>query len=155
VEGNQHHRWAQFVGEHYPGAIGFARSLARDRDRADDLVQEAFARLMAGPPGVRDQRAYLNTIIVNLARAEWRQERRPYAAPMLVETVADDVDLRLDVGQAVRSLPQAQRDVIWLRYYAGLPVQEIATLLRHPEGSVKSLLHHARRRLAYLLHPRR
>ncbi len=131
--------------------MGYARSLIRDRDRADEIVQEAFARLAARWPGPRDPRAYLNTIIANLARTEWRRRGRPDPVLPIAEEFVDDAETRLDVRDAVWSLPHAQRNVIWLRYYAGLPISEIAQVLRRPEGSVKALHYDGKRRLAHLL----
>jgi RNA polymerase sigma-70 factor (ECF subfamily) len=55
---------------------------------------------------------------------------------------------RLDLAQALRSLPRRQREALVLHYFGGLGVAEIAHALRVREGAAKSLLHRARTSLA-------
>jgi RNA polymerase sigma factor (sigma-70 family) len=141
----------RLVEEEYANALGFALSMTRDRDRAADIVQEAFARLISRWREVREPRAYLFQVIANLARTEWHRAGRPDPVLLVAEEVRDAVETRLVVREAVWELPPAQRNVIWLRYFVGLPLAEIARVLDHPEGSVKSLHHYAKRRLARLL----
>ena len=141
----------RLIADEYPNAMGFALSLTRDRERAADLVQEAFARMIARWGEVREPRSYLFQVIANLARTEWRKLGRPDPVLLVAEQAGDSADTRIVVREAVFTLPAAQRNVIWLRYFLGMPLAEIARVLGHPEGSVKSLHHHAKRRLARLL----
>jgi len=54
----------------------------------------------------------------------------------------------LDVRRALAGLPRRQREVTVLRYYGGFDVHEIATILAVTDGTVKTLLHRGRQRLA-------
>ena len=58
---------------------------------------------------------------------------------------------RVDVERALGTLPRREREVTVLRYYLDLDVAAIATTLRVSDGTVKTLLHRARRHLAAAL----
>jgi RNA polymerase sigma-70 factor (ECF subfamily) len=79
---------------------------------------------------------------VNLARSYHRRRvlevRHATAAPVLTN------DPELDATWVeLRKLPAPQREVIVLRYYLDLPVDEIAELTGRPAGTVKSQIHRA------------
>jgi RNA polymerase sigma-70 factor (ECF subfamily) len=57
----------------------------------------------------------------------------------------------LDLRDAVRALPRRQREAVLLHYYVGLPIAEVAALMRCAEGTVKSTLSDARANLAKAL----
>jgi RNA polymerase sigma-70 factor (ECF subfamily) len=127
-----------------------------DRAEAEDVVQEAFVRAAAA--GRRftvtaNPEAWLRTTAINLHRSRWRKLRnfsriqQRLAAPQDVP----GLDARLDVIQALRSLPVEQREVVALHHLADLPVAEIATELGLPQGTVKSRLSRGREALARAL----
>jgi RNA polymerase sigma-70 factor (ECF subfamily) len=60
--------------------------------------------------------------------------------------------LSLSVAQGLDELPDQQRQVLVLRFFADLPVRSIAQELGVPEGTVKSRLHTAVRALRARLH---
>ncbi len=141
----------RLIDAEYSNALGFALALTRDLDQAQDIVQEAFTRLIGRWVGVREPHAYLFEVIANLARAEWLRQGRPEPVLRIAEEAGDGVVTQLVVREAVWTLPPAQRDVIWLRYFLDLPLGEIARVLDRPEGTVKSLHHHAKQGLAHAL----
>lgn len=53
--------------------------------------------------------------------------------------------MQLQLRKAIQALPFKQRTVIYLFYFADLPVKEISTLLKIPEGTVKSRLNAAKK----------
>jgi RNA polymerase sigma-70 factor, ECF subfamily len=124
---------------------------------AEDLVQEAFVRAAAA--GTRFQRvdnpeAWLRRTAINLHRKRWRKMRNfGRIRPRLEIPPADlpGLDEHLAVIEALRRLPEAQREAVALHHLADLPVVEIADLLGVPEGTVKSRLMRGREALAALL----
>jgi RNA polymerase sigma factor (sigma-70 family) len=143
----------QLVSAEYTNALRFASSMTRDADIARDIVQESFTRLIGRWADVRDPRAYLFQIVANLGRNDARRSADAELpdAPADGHDAAGTVDTRLVVRAAVYALPSAQRNVVWLRYFVGMSLGEIGLVLGHPEGSVKSLHHHAKRRLSRTL----
>ena len=134
--------------------------LTGDRALAEELVQEAFVRFSQSrsTPAPGAERTYLRRIVVNLSHAHHRhlrvvRGRRPdapgTAAPAEQEAIRRDGE-RV-VAEAVRALPDRQRDCVVLRYYADLGDAEIAATLGISAGSVKTHLHRARAALAQRL----
>lgn len=129
-----------------------------------DGVQQVRLRLLeraaSGREAPRDVSAWAAVVASNLAmdwhRAKRRQERlgerlaalRQPAHPSGEESSV----LSVAVAQGLDELPDAQRQVVVLRFYADLPVRSIAEQLGVPEGTVKSRLHTAVRALRARLH---
>ncbi|MFF6995063.1 RNA polymerase sigma factor [Streptomyces sp. NPDC008313] len=134
--------------------------------RADlaDGVQQVRLRLLEraakGDEAPRDVSAWAAVVASNLAmdwhRARRRQERlgERLAALRAPEHGGDEEAglLSLAVARGLDELPDAQRQVLVLRFYADLPVRGIAERLGVPEGTVKSRLHSAVRALRSRLH---
>lgn len=124
---------------------------------AEDLVQEAFVR--ASAVGGRFRRvenpeAWLRRTAINLHRNRWRKLRNfRRVQPRLEEPPPDlpGLEEHVTVIEALRRLPEAQREVLALHYLADQPVAEIAGLLHVPEGTVKSRLMRGREALVALL----
>lgn len=140
-----------FVTGAQPGLHRLARAWCRDAHRADDLVQGALERVFAAWPRVRKDGnpfGYARTTMVRLLISE---ERRPWRRREVLagdhgDDVADvdaDRGLRLDLLDALRSLPARQRAVVLLRFVEDLPVSEVADVLGCSEGTVKSQSHRA------------
>jgi RNA polymerase sigma factor (sigma-70 family) len=103
------------------------------RAAAEDVVQEAFVRLMLARPRPGNVRAWLYRATRNLAVAQWRSSRRrqrreALAArdePVFEESV--DHDSRL-AGRFLNELVHEQREVIVLRIWGQLKLAEIAAV---------------------------
>lgn len=137
--------------EHAP-MVRLAHLLVRDREVAEELVQDAFLRLHARLDRVDDPGAYLRTTVVNLCHGHGRRlvtARRH--APVLAgpdRTEAPPLPPELDeVWLALGALPDRCRDALVLRYYADLPTEEVARLLGTRPSTARSLI---RRGLASL-----
>jgi RNA polymerase sigma-70 factor (ECF subfamily) len=134
-----------------------ARALGNET-HADDIVQEAYLRLVRSPPPTDDLqqlRAFLfriaSRLIIDHSR-RGRRERGLRDEPIAgVEASNPDPALRLDMGRVFQRLSQQQRQLMWLAYVEGAGHREIAAALGLREGSVRVLLHRTRRKLARLL----
>jgi RNA polymerase sigma-70 factor (ECF subfamily) len=128
---------------------------------AEDVVAEAFARAWSRWPEVRAHRqpaAWVMRVALNQANDRFRRrrvERRKAQVVARPEVQPDDGYPQFDhrLWEAVRSLPEAERILIALRYVADLSQAEIADLLGVPPGTVASGLNRARRKLATVLEP--
>jgi RNA polymerase sigma-70 factor (ECF subfamily) len=131
-----------------------------DLTEAQDVVQEAFARALARPAVFGDldnPEAWLRTVAINVVRRRWRRRRvldtillRERAVQRLTEP-GPQPD-RTDLTGALAAIPRTYREVVVLHYLADLSVEEIATILEIPVGTVKSRLSRGRAALAALLH---
>ncbi|MFE9108393.1 sigma-70 family RNA polymerase sigma factor [Streptomyces collinus] len=130
-----------------------------------DGVQQVRLRLLeraaSGREAPRDVSAWAAVVASNLAmdwhRAKRRQERLGERLAALRQPAEhpsgeDSSVLSVAVAQGLDELPDAQRQVVVLRFYADLPVRSIADQLGVPEGTVKSRLHTAVRALRARLH---
>lgn len=123
---------------------------------AEDLVQDAFVRASASGARflrVDNPEAWLRRTAINLHRNRWRKVRNFSKIRPKLETRSDlpGLDEHLIVVDALRRLPEPQREVLTLHYLADLPVLEIAATLGVPEGTVKSRLMRGREALAAVL----
>ena len=124
---------------------------------AEDAVQEVFLRLSSTPARVttvHNPRAYLLRMAHNAAvdAARRREAPMPEVGPTLV--AIDDVEARIDGRKAsdlLLELPVAQREVVFLRHFAGLSYREIGEVCRIPTFTAASRHRLAINRLKDLL----
>jgi RNA polymerase sigma-70 factor, ECF subfamily len=127
---------------------------------ADDLLQETYYRFLRSRSTFESddhRRHYLFRIATNLAHDHRRRarpdapapdaDRTPAAAGWTAERAAQHIDL----GRAMGRLKPRERSLLWLAYAQGWSHEEIAAALGLKTGSLKALLHRARRRLLGLL----
>ncbi len=131
-----------------------AYGMTGDLGAAEEITQEAFA-IAYGRRGrvsrTDNPEAWLRTVVVNLATRRFRRRalldrivRRQEAEPPREQALGEHLDLHA----AIRKLEPGFRSVVVLHYLADLPVDEVATLLDVPVGTVKSRLARARTALA-------
>lgn len=134
---------------HAPAAGRFAYLLTADRGEAEDLVQEAFVRVVGRFGHLRVPGAfhvYLRRTIVNLHASKLRRKRveRAYLNRERnrpdPQTPFPDVGLREELWRAVHGLPARQRAAVILRYYEDLSEKDAAEILRCSPAAMKSLV---------------
>ena len=130
---------------------------------ADDIVQEAFLRLLRADlgPTEEDWRRYLYRVASNLVVDRWRSRKRrdQHEERSAVSRAADgggqdggsSVAADEDVARTFAELTSRERALLWLAYVEGENHEEIAASLGLGRRSIKVLLFRARRRLRDLL----
>ena len=147
-ESLEHGLLSELYVAHAPDGIRLAFLLTGDRALAEDLVQDAFARMVGRLAHLRDRGAfgaYLRRTIVNLATSRFRHQRveRAYlarlaAAPSVLTNHNEDMDEAMHT--ALLRLPQRQRAAIVLRFYEDLTDVQTAEILRCSPGNVRALV---------------
>lgn len=138
--------FSAYMAARQPALYRTAYLLAGDHASAEDLLQNAFAKLYLSWDKVRDHGAldgYVRRVMVNENNSLWRRawKRREHSTDTMPETGALDTYDDGVAGQLwsyVQTLPPKQRAVIVLRYYEQLSEAEIADVLGISTGTVKS-----------------
>jgi RNA polymerase sigma-70 factor (ECF subfamily) len=152
------------VGRYHIPLIRYLRRVGGSEDVADDLHQQTWLSVLdhidrfdaAQVPG--GFKAWLFRIATNKVHDHWRSHGREQCAHQGLKLVTDQTSpqagQRLDADeqrallmQAIERLPDAQREVLMLRYYAELKFHEIADLLGCPLNTALGRMHNAIQRL--------
>jgi len=146
------------IAEHIPRLRRYARALAGDSHRADDLVQDTLERALAKFHLWRhgsDLRAWMFSIMHNVfinqlkARRELALDEATEAS--LAGAPQSDPLLLRDLDAALRKLPVEQREVLLLVGLEQLSYAEVSKALGIPLGTVMSRLSRGRERLRALM----
>jgi len=127
----------------YVRLVRVARLLTRSKETAEDIVQDAFVRLYPTFGTVADPSGYLYRSVVNGCWSRHRHRRVVERLRHLTaqdDVVVDEID---ETRSALGRLTPRQRAVVVLRYYADLPIADIAEILGVATGTVKKTLHQA------------
>ena len=138
-----------------------ARAIVDDPAVAEDVVQDAFAQAVLRRGSFRGSGAaegWIWRIVVNTARSRRRRDRIEATALERLGTASEAAAADDPSGDSLRReikrLPERQRLVVFLRYYADLDYDSIARVLAISPGTVGKLLNDARSRLEVALEGR-
>jgi RNA polymerase sigma factor (sigma-70 family) len=156
-EGGVESEFADLARESSSLAFRVAWGVVRDRADAEEIAQEALLRAYRHFHGLRKRerfRAWLVRVTWRLAldriRAERRRERRESEAGRRAVAAAGrgkSQEFHFALAEEIERLPRKLRKVMILAAVQGYDVREVARLLDVPEGTVKSRLFLARKRL--------
>lgn len=126
-----------------------ARHLVADEAEAEDLAQDVWLSILQRPARrISDPRAWLKTVLKN----RWRNRKRETLARARRERLVSlpeahdpepatrGLELRHQILEAVRSLPEPFLTTIYLRYYEGLPIAALAERMEVPYETARSRL---------------
>jgi RNA polymerase sigma factor (sigma-70 family) len=158
------------LAEVYTAYGGLVRRVAvrvtRSAGAAEDVAQEVFAHLWSRPYAFDAQRGSLRTWLSVLAhrravdwvRSEARHRKDAHADDLALHAIADagpgpdetvmDRERSLLLHSALAELPQPEREVVHLAYFAGRTYRQAAIELGIPEGTAKTRMRRALRTLA-------
>jgi RNA polymerase sigma-70 factor (ECF subfamily) len=122
----------------------------------EDLYQETWIRVTRHADGFDPSKRFstwLFQIAVNLAR-DWHRKRvreDSRAVEDVPSTNLARTEAGIDARRLLEQLPDAQREVVILRYYHDLTEEQVASALDCPKGTVKSRMHNALSRMHELV----
>jgi RNA polymerase sigma factor (sigma-70 family) len=131
--------FVDFYRAEYPATVRLAHALTGRAEAAEDVAQDAFARIFGRMEGLDNPGGYLRTTVVNLCHDRQRRGRRERR----IDTQArSEPSLSLGAFEwmdVLVRLPYRQRAVLVLRYWGDGSEAEIARALGCRPGSVKTL----------------
>ena len=165
--------FAPLVRAYEPGIYGLCFRMARNTEDAQDLTQEIFLRAYRALGGFRGESRFsvwLYRLGHNVCLDFLRRRKRQWEVS-LTQTDEDGqeqeleipdgryepdallarAELRRAVRQGLMALPEDQRRILLLREIGGLRYDEIAAVLELEEGTVKSRIFRARKKLCEVL----
>ena len=138
--------------EKFHDFVRVAQAITRSREAAVDAVQEAFASALRDRAGFRGEgrlEAWVWRIVVNAAQRLRRE--RAHSPLDECNEAASELSQNEAVRAVIASLPERQRLVLFLRYYADFDYRSIAECSQMEIGTVGSTLSQAQRALRHQL----
>lgn len=156
-------KYDEFYRKNRPRLVNLAFRILRDRDDAEDTVQNVCLSLLESWKSVNvlDLDAYSSRMVHNAAvqhlrdrveTSELTEEHAPLSAAPdqgLINT-----EFAAQLHKALDQLPATQRNALLLKQERGLTYPEIASLMNESEANVRQLISRARRQLASSLNIR-
>jgi RNA polymerase sigma-70 factor (ECF subfamily) len=162
--------FGELVHKHQPPLFDLAMRMLRNREDAEDVVQHVFMeayRHLADFRHGSQFSTWLYSIALNRARNHLRSRKTRQAvtidgnpnghdeqAPLQLPDTSPSQDVLVEkqfelewIQKEVKTLPGDYQTVFTLHYFQNLPLQEVATRLNRPLGTVKVYLHRARKEL--------
>lgn len=137
-----------FYRTRFAAAVRLAVLLTGDQAAAEDVAQDAFARVRPRFAGLDAPWPYLRVTIVNGCRSGHRRANREAARLRTVGPAGPAPLGALELLDAVDRLPYRQKAVLVLRFYEDMTEHDIAAALGVRPGTVKSLASRALARLS-------
>ena len=164
----------RLADDHLDAAYRLARAILHDATDAQDATQDAFEQAWRNWSALRDPARFepwFDRILVNTCRDRLRARRRTplsldagaptgdgesapaYGANLASADQAEAIVRREALGTALRTLSPDHREIVVLRFYFDLTVDQIAARTGVGAGTVKSRLHYALRHLRSAVEP--
>ena len=150
--------FARLMQDFGPRTLRYLRGLVGDD--ADDVFQEVWLTVYRSIATLARPHAFRTWLFSTTRRRAIDQLRRQRRERALLADSNDDVALLPDTGSdvtidldrgdvelALATLPPTQREVLELRYRDGMSYAEIAVIVGRPVGTVRTRIHHGKRKL--------
>ena len=139
----------EVIEEYADMVYRIAITRCKNVENAEDIFQEVFIKYNRKSPNFQTkehEKAWLIRVTINLTKnlnkSAWNRK-----VEALDENISFETENQSEVFEAVCKLPQDYRTVIYLFYYEGYKVNEIASLINKKEGTIKTWLFRAREAL--------
>ena len=121
---------------------------------AEDCAEDVFVKVLSSNLKFNDEnheKRWLSVAAANHCKNKLKQRNRLDAYQTDISEDIPAENENKDTLQAVLSLPDKYKSVVWLHYYEGYKTNEIAKILKKPPSTVRNLLSDARKLLKEML----
>ena len=134
---------------------GYLCRLSRDPAAADEVLQDAYIRMISVPSmDEAARKAYLYTTATNILRDRWRRQKREREwteQSTVTEETRQNFNLPVDMAAVFDQLGAQERAVLWLAHVEEMSHKEIGAILGVKEQSVRVIVFRAREKAKGLL----
>ncbi len=148
--------FAEFYKRHFRAVYRICYIFMQNCADAEDCTEDTFVKAMTNGTAFTDEkheRAWLTVTARNICKDKlkhwWNKKTEPISD--YEETLRSDETMHDDVLEAVMSLPEKYKDVVYLHYYEGYQTDEIAKMLKRPASTVRNQLRDARAKLKVII----
>lgn len=136
-----------------PALLAYGITLLGNRAAAEDVLHHVFLKLLGKGQLPDDPRPYLFKAVRNSSFNTMRAGRRftEIGEQEWLVKPAEKVEAALEIEQAMRQLPPEQREVVAMRIWGEMTLEEIATVLDVPANTVASRYRYALSKLREIL----
>jgi RNA polymerase sigma-70 factor (ECF subfamily) len=146
--------YASFYRAEFPRVVRTSYLIVHDRQRAEDVAQEAFIQLLTHWKKVsryEQPGAWVRRVAIRIASRSARRERLRPAKENETGLPPAFVPQDVDLLNAIKQLPHQQRAAVAFFYLEDRPLEEVAYILGCSNSAAKVHVFNARKRLAQLL----
>jgi RNA polymerase sigma-70 factor (ECF subfamily) len=149
----------RYYDQHGPALVAYARSFVTDAAAAEDAVHQVFLKLLRGDTRVPDvPLAYLYRAVRNAALNVCRNGKRD--VPLETQDTwfvhrGGNREAALALQEALCEIPDEQREVVIMRIWSGMTLEEISAVTATPLNTVASRYRYALEKLRERLQPYR
>jgi RNA polymerase sigma-70 factor (ECF subfamily) len=160
-EMDKNRKYALLIEAHSHDLYKYALWLCKDKNMAEDVMQEAFLRAWKSLDSLREAKAAKGWLFTIFRREHARQFERKqfqYSDVESMDTLADDVHMGYDdrpeafaLRNALKRLPQDYREPLEMQVLGGFSCDEIAEILQISASAVMTRLFRARKKMRQIL----
>lgn len=145
---NQNNNYIEEIIEKYSDMVyRIALTRVKNKEEAEDIFQEVFLKFSKKLPEFQSkehEKAWFIKVTINLSKNTLKSAWKRKVQSLDDDNIEFENKENQDIFYEVQSLPQKYRTVIYLYYYEGYKVKEIAMFLKTKEGTIKTWLSRAR-----------
>jgi RNA polymerase sigma-70 factor (ECF subfamily) len=144
--------FTELCRRYYPAMVAIAHSVIGDRDLAEDVAQQTFAKAVRKMPQLKNKSKFAawlavicRNVALDLARTRETHQNADDLSMMAAKTRENDIsDI---VKEAINRLSAPTREVIFLRYYDGMTYEQISAVLGISEQAINGRLRRAKKKM--------
>ncbi len=142
-----------YVRRYHTSLFRLSYSYVRNREDAEDIVQDAFVKLYCSDivfEAEQNVKAWLIRVTINLCKDLLKSSRRRLSSELVTDIPTEPPEISC-MGEYISRLKPEQSSMIYLYYYEGYSVKEIAKMCRLTVSAVTTRLSRARKQLREML----